>query len=72
MKPTAAPAYFPYAHRTMAELMQSAVNERAADTASWVNAMSRACPRCEASPGKQCVGGNGRLYGGIHTARRAG
>lgn len=64
MKPTAAPSYFPFPHRTMAEFMGGEIVN------SFQAAMTRACPKCGAEPGKLCVMASGGPYKSIHTARR--
>lgn len=55
MKPTAAPAYFPYPHRNMAQIL--------------ADPLTRDCPKCGAVAGYLCEG-IGLRCGDTHTARR--
>lgn len=55
MKPTAAPAIWPYPHRNMAQVM--------------ADPLTRECPKCGAPAGYLCDG-NGLRGGDTHTVRR--
>lgn len=65
MRPTAAPPYFPFPHRTMAEFIDGEIVN------SFQAGMTRTCPKCGAAPGHSCVLPCGKSYGGsMHAARR--
>lgn len=83
MKPTAAPPYFPYRHRTLAEVpaYHLAPTTPRVMKGWWPGtpaqkAMDRQCPWCCARPGQRCSDSNGRALpasynGGVHSRRRA-
>jgi hypothetical protein len=60
MSPRAAPAHFPYAHRTV---------EQVDHDHSLLDARQRECPRCGVPAGQWCRSPNGRAFTGLHNAR---
>ena len=73
MKPTAAPAYFPYAHRNMAEVMAAEVADGriAAAAVSRQESLGRPCPKCGSPANVICkTPDGGPLYAMLHVARR--